>query len=86
MEGDGGAGHLPGSRRFPSQGEHRAPREVCLLHSESFLCQEKKVVVCDPDILSFNIKHHRMHFAILASDGLWDTHSNEDAVSVIGNR
>ena len=27
-----------------------------------------------------------MHFAILASDGLWDTHSNEDAVSVIGNR
>ena len=57
-----------------------------MLHSESFLCQEKKVVVCDPDILSFNIKHHRMHFAILASDGLWDTHSNEDAVSVIGNR
>ena len=56
------------------------------MHSESFLCQEKKVVVCDPDILSFNIKHHRMHFAILASDGLWDTHSNEDVVSVIGNR
>lgn len=44
------------------------------------------MVVCDPDILSFNIRDHRMHFAILASDGLWDTHTNEEAVSVIGDR
>jgi len=48
--------------------------------------KDKKVVVCDPDILSFNIKDHRMQFAILASDGLWDTHTNEDAVTVIGTR
>ena len=27
-----------------------------------------------------------MQFAILASDGLWDTHTNEDAVTVIGTR
>ena len=43
-------------------------------------------MVCDPDILSFNIQDHRMQFAILASDGLWDTHTNEDAVTVIGSR
>ena len=48
--------------------------------------QEKKVVVSDPDILSFNISDHKMQFAILASDGLWDTHTNEDAVTVIGSR
>merc|ERR1719342_713648 len=48
--------------------------------------KEKKVVICDPDILSFNILDHRMQFAILASDGLWDTHTNEDAVTVIGAR
>jgi len=48
--------------------------------------KDKNVVVCDPDILSFNIIDHKMQFAVLASDGLWDTHTNEDAVSVIADR
>ena len=50
------------------------------------LLQDKKVVTCEPDILSFNIDDHKMQFAVLASDGLWDTHTNEDAVSVITTR
>ena len=45
-----------------------------------------KLIVCEPDILSFNIDDHKMQFAVLASDGLWDTHTNEDAVSVISTR
>merc|ERR1711915_490691 len=45
--------------------------------------KDKKVVVADPDVLSFNIRDHRMDFAVLASDGLWDTHSNEDAVTTV---
>lgn len=48
--------------------------------------KDKKVVVCDPDILTFSIKEHRMQFGVLASDGLWDTHTNEDAVSVLASR
>ena len=48
--------------------------------------KDKKVVVCDPDILTFSIKDHRMQFGVLASDGLWDTHTNEDAVSVLASR
>ena len=27
-----------------------------------------------------------MQFGVLASDGLWDTHTNEDAVSVLASR
>merc|ERR1711915_858951 len=45
--------------------------------------KDKKVVVADPDVLSFNLKDHRMEFAVLATDGLWDTHTNEEAVTVI---
>lgn len=45
--------------------------------------KDKKVLVADPDVLSFNLKDHRMEFAVLATDGLWDTHSNEEAVAVL---
>eukprot|EP00092_Neocalanus_flemingeri_P038604 GFUD01042033.1.p1 GENE.GFUD01042033.1~~GFUD01042033.1.p1 ORF type:complete len:597 (+),score=180.25 GFUD01042033.1:155-1945(+) len=48
--------------------------------------KDKKVVVSDPDVLSFSLKDHRMEFAVLASDGLWDTHSNEEAVARIRAR
>merc|ERR1711874_485334 len=45
--------------------------------------KNKKVVVAEPDVLSFNVSDHRMEFAVLASDGLRDTHSNEDAVALV---
>lgn len=45
--------------------------------------KDKKVVVADPDVLNFSVSDHRMQFAVLASDGLWDTHSNEEAVSLV---
>merc|ERR1712106_820780 len=48
--------------------------------------KDKGVVISDPDVLSFSLKHHRMEFAVLASDGLWDTHTNEEAVSMIKSR
>eukprot|EP00092_Neocalanus_flemingeri_P103728 GFUD01132765.1.p1 GENE.GFUD01132765.1~~GFUD01132765.1.p1 ORF type:complete len:513 (+),score=163.10 GFUD01132765.1:188-1726(+) len=48
--------------------------------------KDKKVVVSDPDVLSFSLKDHRMEFAVLASDGLWDTHTNEEAVTRIRSR
>lgn len=48
--------------------------------------KDKGVVVSDPDVLSFSLKDHRMQFAVLASDGLWDTHTNEEAVSMIKSR
>ena len=48
-----------------------------------FPLKDKKVVTCEPDILSFRLKKLDSEFAILASDGLWDTHSNEEAVQFI---
>ena len=48
--------------------------------------QDKKVVVCDPDILTFSVVDHSMHYAVLATDGLWDTHTNEDAVAALAGR
>jgi protein phosphatase 1L len=45
--------------------------------------KDKRVVICEPDILSFNLDKNPPDFAVLASDGLWDTHSNEEAVGHI---
>jgi len=45
--------------------------------------KDKKVVVADPDVLSFSVSDHGMQFAVLATDGLWDTHSNEEAISLV---
>ena len=47
--------------------------------------KDKKLIVCDPDVLSFKIKEHRPQFILLASDGLWDTHSNQEAVTHLKN-
>ena len=49
--------------------------------------KDQKVVVCEPDVLSFEFraKNNLPDFAILASDGLWDTHSNEEAVKNVEN-
>ncbi|KAG8001961.1 Protein phosphatase 1L [Nibea albiflora] len=44
------------------------------------------VVVPDPDIMSFDLNKLQPEFMILASDGLWDTFSNEEAVRFIRER
>lgn len=48
--------------------------------------KDKKLVIADPDILTFDLEDHKPLFVILASDGLWDTFSNEDAVAFIKER
>lgn len=48
--------------------------------------KDKKLVIADPDILSFDLNDHKPSFLILASDGLWDTFSNEEAISFIKER
>lgn len=48
-----------------------------------FPLKDKNLITCEPDILSFRLKKLDSEFAILASDGLWDTHSNEEAAQFI---
>lgn len=48
--------------------------------------KDKRLVIADPDILTFDLPDHKPQFLILASDGLWDTFSNEEAVSFIKER
>ncbi|KAJ8944829.1 hypothetical protein NQ314_009370 [Rhamnusium bicolor] len=48
--------------------------------------KDKKLVIADPDILTFDLRDHKPAFLILASDGLWDTFSNEEAISFIKER
>ncbi|XP_021702531.1 protein phosphatase 1L isoform X2 [Aedes aegypti] len=48
--------------------------------------KEKNLVIAEPDILSFDLVDHRPMFLILATDGLWDTFSNEEAVAYIRDR
>uniref|UniRef100_U5EEM8 Putative cell adhesion n=1 Tax=Corethrella appendiculata TaxID=1370023 RepID=U5EEM8_9DIPT len=45
--------------------------------------KDKKLVIAEPDILTFDLIDHRPMFVILATDGLWDTFSNEEAVAYI---
>lgn len=48
--------------------------------------KDKKLVIADPDILTFDLNDHNPMFIVLASDGLWDTFSNEEAVAFIKER
>ncbi|KAL0273557.1 UNVERIFIED_CONTAM: hypothetical protein PYX00_006194 [Menopon gallinae] len=48
--------------------------------------KDSKLVIADPDILTFNLTDHKPQFILLASDGLWDTFSNEEAVAFIKER
>ncbi|BFF96153.1 protein phosphatase 1L [Drosophila madeirensis] len=41
--------------------------------------KDKNLVIATPDILTFELNDHKPHFLILASDGLWDIFSNEEA-------
>ncbi|XP_075153508.1 protein phosphatase 1L isoform X2 [Haematobia irritans] len=45
--------------------------------------KDKNLVIANPDILSFDLNDHKPLFLILASDGLWDTFTNEEACSYI---
>ncbi|XP_063232789.1 protein phosphatase 1L isoform X1 [Bacillus rossius redtenbacheri] len=48
--------------------------------------KDKKLVIADPDILTFDLDDHKPLFLVLASDGLWDTFTNEEAVAFIKER
>ncbi|XP_039763751.1 protein phosphatase 1L [Pararge aegeria] len=48
--------------------------------------KDKNFVIADPDILTFNLNDHKPMFVVLASDGLWDTFTNEEAVKFIKER
>jgi len=48
--------------------------------------KDKKLVIADPDILTFELADYKPQFLILASDGLWDTFSNEEAIAFIKSR
>lgn len=44
------------------------------------------VLTPDPDVLTFDLDKLQPQFMILASDGLWDAFSNEEAVHFIKER
>ena len=44
------------------------------------------VVIPDPDIMTFDLDKLQPEFMILASDGLWDAFSNEEAVRFVRQR
>jgi len=48
--------------------------------------KERKFVVADPDILTFDLGSIRPQFILLASDGLWDIFTNEEAVAFVKDR
>ena len=48
--------------------------------------KDKKLVIAEPDILTFDLSDHNPMFIVLASDGLWDTFTNEEAVAFIKER
>ncbi|XP_057665309.1 protein phosphatase 1L [Diorhabda carinulata] len=48
--------------------------------------KDKKLVIADPDILTFDLKDHKPSFIVLASDGLWDTFTNEEAINFVKER
>ncbi|CAL4064326.1 unnamed protein product, partial [Meganyctiphanes norvegica] len=47
------------------------------------LKEPRKLVTAEPDVLTFSLKDHKAHFVILATDGLWDVVSNEEAVAFV---
>lgn len=48
--------------------------------------KEGDFVIADPDILTFELNAYKPKFIILASDGLWDTFSTDEAVAYIADR
>lgn len=48
--------------------------------------KDRKLVIADPDILTFDLSNHKPQFLMFASDGLWDMFTNEEAVAFIRER
>ncbi|KAA0191009.1 hypothetical protein HAZT_HAZT009916 [Hyalella azteca] len=46
----------------------------------------RPLVTAEPDVLTFSLSDHKAQFVILASDGLWDVMSNEEAVAFVLSR
>lgn len=46
----------------------------------------RPLVTAEPDILTFSLSDHKAEFVILATDGLWDVLTNEEAVSFVKSR
>ncbi|XP_051963485.1 protein phosphatase, Mg2+/Mn2+ dependent, 1Lb [Xyrauchen texanus] len=51
-----------------------------------YLLKKHNVLISDPDVTTFDLDKLRPQFMILASDGLWDAFSNEEAVHFIKQR
>ncbi|KAK3882086.1 hypothetical protein Pcinc_013518 [Petrolisthes cinctipes] len=47
------------------------------------LKEPRPLITAEPDVLTFSLRDHKAQFVILATDGLWDVMSNEEAVSFI---
>lgn len=47
--------------------------------------KENRLVIPDPDILSFDLNELKPRFMIMASDGFWDTFSNDNAIRFVQN-
>ncbi|XP_055954909.1 protein phosphatase 1L-like isoform X2 [Patella vulgata] len=48
--------------------------------------KDKNLVIAEPDILTFDLSDLQPQFMILATDGLWDCFSSEEAVEYIKER
>lgn len=48
--------------------------------------KQRNLIVADPDVLTFDINDLKPRFMILASDGLWDAFTNEEAVAFIKDK
>lgn len=45
--------------------------------------KDRNLVIAKPDILTFDLTDLKPQFMIMATDGLWDTFTNEDAAAFI---
>jgi len=45
--------------------------------------KERQLVIAEPDVRTFDLDELRPEFLILASDGLWDAFSNDEACTYI---
>lgn len=60
--------------------------EFRFLFAGDYPLKDRKLVIAEPDILTFNLAQQKTDFVILASDGLWDALDNESAVNFIRER